>query len=44
MLGQETKPDAVAGYDETAFRDYLVSATRHANAVLYPLETNASCA
>ena len=28
MLGQKAKPNAVAGYDEMAFRDYLVSAMR----------------
>lgn len=28
MLGQETNPNAVAGYDETAFRDHLLAAMR----------------
>lgn len=28
MLGQETKPNAVAGYDDTALRDHLLAAMR----------------
>jgi|GEM_PF-4222963 len=28
MLGQETKPNAAVGYDETALRDHLLAAMR----------------
>lgn len=34
MLGQETKPNAAVGYDETAVRDHLLAAIRVGSARL----------